>query len=898
MRRVKRPFTEKYCGFVGKIALADISEFHLVYVPSLMIIARIASTFTLVFILLCLARFSFLTQESEFSSLMFGRHIRLVNIRSFLSTLYSLFRFGQALDLSGEAPYTSFRFGQVNVEFPLSFLFALLFRFGQASIESSHSPFRFGQIVGLSFYSLLTVSIWSVAIGSNSPLPLSLSCSEKPKTKASPVFSCSHLGGGTPALPLLFGETQNQGLPRLLLFAPRRRNSLSTSISLSGSSPRVQRESQGLRSFRLGPTQKFPSLPTCSIRQGPGAGHHPFPSVSHLKSRLPLHLSLVDPRSEPRPSRAAEPEQKPRRFLYFRRRQGAEQEIETSSRLSRLTSLPALGDLPPLPPSSYLPSLLFYSSQILDKCCLPYSVDFTIRIASTFTLVFILLCLARFSFLTQESEFSSLMFGRHIRLVNIRSFLSTLYSLFRFGQALDLSGEAPYTSFRFGQASIESSHSPFRFGQIVGLSFYSLLTVSIWSVAIGSNSPLPLSLSCSEKPKTKASPVFSCSHLGGGTPALPLLFGETQNQGLPRLLLFAPRRRNSLSTSISLSGSSPRVQRESQGLRSFRLGPTQKFPSLPTCSIRQGPGAGHHPFPSVSHLKSRLPLHLSLVDPRSEPRPSRAAEPEQKPRRFLYFRRRQGAEQEIETSSRLSRLTSLPALGDLPPLPPSSYLPSLLFYSSQILDKCCLPYSVDFTIRIASTFTLVFILLCLARILSETHTHKVGKADDVVSTITGDSLIIFRKKIHFPNDLVMKVSAKSDRSCAPPSGFLTVYEFSLRAGLRFPPTSELIDILQICGVSLSQLSYRAMLIIMGLIVFFRDHRAVLSPVCLSRMGRLISNMQGRISFRSIWLDIRTRDPSKGWFSDFFFVQNDWNLQKNGENGRIYPFPYTLEKRIC
>ncbi|KAL0903924.1 hypothetical protein M5K25_025987 [Dendrobium thyrsiflorum] len=54
---------------------------------------------------------------------------------------------------------------------------------------------------------------------------------------------------------------------------------------------------------------------------------------------------------------------------------------------------------------------------------------------------------------------------RHIRLVNIRSFLSTLYSLFRFGQALDLSGEAPYTSFRFGQASIESSHSPFRFGQ-------------------------------------------------------------------------------------------------------------------------------------------------------------------------------------------------------------------------------------------------------------------------------------------------------------------------------------------------------------------------------------------------------------------------------------------------
>ncbi|KAL0905382.1 hypothetical protein M5K25_023797 [Dendrobium thyrsiflorum] len=76
--------------------------------------------------------------------------------------------------------------------------------------------------------------------------------------------------------------------------------------------------------------------------------------------------------------------------------------------------------------------------------------------------------------------------------------------------------------------------------------------------------------------------------------------------------------------------------------------------------------------------------------------------------------------------------------------------------------------------------------------------HKVWKADDVVFTITGDSLIIFRKKFHFPNDLVMKVPTKSDRACAPPE-FLTVYEFNLRAGLQFPPASELIDILRICG---------------------------------------------------------------------------------------------------
>ncbi|KAL0911567.1 hypothetical protein M5K25_019716 [Dendrobium thyrsiflorum] len=85
----------------------------------------------------------------------------LVNAR-FLSSLTLLFRSGQA---------------EVNVEFPLSFLFALLFRFGQASIESSHSPFRFGQADSWSFLSTpyssfrfgqmsiesstFTVSIWS-----------------------------------------------------------------------------------------------------------------------------------------------------------------------------------------------------------------------------------------------------------------------------------------------------------------------------------------------------------------------------------------------------------------------------------------------------------------------------------------------------------------------------------------------------------------------------------------------------------------------------------------------------------------------------------------------------------------------------------------------------------------
>ncbi|KAH0454052.1 hypothetical protein IEQ34_018376 [Dendrobium chrysotoxum] len=168
--------------------------------------------------------------------------------------------------------------------------------------------------------------------------------------------------------------------------------------------------------------------------------------------------------------------------------------------------------------------------------------------------------------------------------------------------------------------------------------------------------------------------------------------------------------------------------------------------------------------------------------------------------------------------------------------------------------------------------------------------QKVPKADDVISTVTEDSFISFRKKFHFPNDLVMKVMARTDRACFPPPGYVTVYEFSLRAGLRFPPSTELIDILTLCGVCLSQFSYRAMSIVMGLIVLFRDRGVVLSSECLSRMGRLFSDAQGRVSFRSKWLDIRTRDPSKGWISNFFYVQNDWGLQEKWGKLKELPVP--------
>ncbi|KAH0455431.1 hypothetical protein IEQ34_015463 [Dendrobium chrysotoxum] len=157
--------------------------------------------------------------------------------------------------------------------------------------------------------------------------------------------------------------------------------------------------------------------------------------------------------------------------------------------------------------------------------------------------------------------------------------------------------------------------------------------------------------------------------------------------------------------------------------------------------------------------------------------------------------------------------------------------------------------------------------------------QKAPKADDVISTVTEDSFISFRKKCR-PELIVL----------AFPPGYVTVYEFSLRAGLRFPPSTELIDILTLCGVCLSQFSYRAMSIVMGLIVLFRDRGVVLSSECLSRMGRLFSDAQGRVSFRSKWLDIRTRDPSKGWISNFFYVQNDWGLQEKWGKLKELPVP--------
>ncbi|KAH0457698.1 hypothetical protein IEQ34_013013 [Dendrobium chrysotoxum] len=172
----------------------------------------------------------------------------------------------------------------------------------------------------------------------------------------------------------------------------------------------------------------------------------------------------------------------------------------------------------------------------------------------------------------------------------------------------------------------------------------------------------------------------------------------------------------------------------------------------------------------------------------------------------------------------------------------------------------------------------------------ERRSTKGAKVDDVASTITGDLLMLLHKNFHIPNDVVTTVPKRSDRASLPPPGYLTVSEASLRAGLRFPPSAELVKILRRCRVCFSQLSYRAMSVTVGLIALFRDRGAVLTPEHLSRMGRLTSDVHGRVTFRCKWFDMRTHDLAKNWSSSYFFVRNDWGLLEKWGKMRDLPAP--------
>ncbi|KAH0433412.1 hypothetical protein IEQ34_014916 [Dendrobium chrysotoxum] len=155
--------------------------------------------------------------------------------------------------------------------------------------------------------------------------------------------------------------------------------------------------------------------------------------------------------------------------------------------------------------------------------------------------------------------------------------------------------------------------------------------------------------------------------------------------------------------------------------------------------------------------------------------------------------------------------------------------------------------------------------------------NKETRVNETASTVTSDFLILFLKNFHFPNDVVTIVPKRSDRARLPPPGYLTVSETNLRAGLRFPPSTELIKILRRCGVNISQFSFKVMSVTVGLIVLFRDRGATMKPEHLSRMGQFISDTHGRVTFRSKWLDLYTHDPLKNWANAFFFMKNDWVL---------------------
>ncbi|KAH0452111.1 hypothetical protein IEQ34_019410 [Dendrobium chrysotoxum] len=177
-----------------------------------------------------------------------------------------------------------------------------------------------------------------------------------------------------------------------------------------------------------------------------------------------------------------------------------------------------------------------------------------------------------------------------------------------------------------------------------------------------------------------------------------------------------------------------------------------------------------------------------------------------------------------------------------------------------------------------------------SKIIPSSQDGDRRRSDDVASIITSDSLAAICKKIHVPNDVLIIAPKRTDRAHTPPQGFVAVYEMTLRAGLRFPPAPELLDIFKACGVALSQFLCRAITIIVGLIVFFRERGASLTVEYLSKMCKFTSDSYGRISCRANkkWLDFVTRDPSKNWYNSFFFVKNEWGLPEKWDKLKELP----------
>ncbi|KAH0449871.1 hypothetical protein IEQ34_020563 [Dendrobium chrysotoxum] len=58
---------------------------------------------------------------------------------------------------------------------------------------------------------------------------------------------------------------------------------------------------------------------------------------------------------------------------------------------------------------------------------------------------------------------------------------------------------------------------------------------------------------------------------------------------------------------------------------------------------------------------------------------------------------------------------------------------------------------------------------------------------------------------------------------------------------------------------------------------------------------LLPRMTGRVTFRSKWLDMRTRDTMKSWAHAFFYVKNDWGLIEKLGRMKDLPVPLHVEE---
>ncbi|KAK8951183.1 hypothetical protein KSP39_PZI004919 [Platanthera zijinensis] len=91
------------------------------------------------------------------------------------------------------------------------------------------------------------------------------------------------------------------------------------------------------------------------------------------------------------------------------------------------------------------------------------------------------------------------------------------------------------------------------------------------------------------------------------------------------------------------------------------------------------------------------------------------------------------------------------------------------------------------------------------------------------STLSGEQIMIWRKRNGLPADLEVRVPCAEERVQNPPKGWLTVCETMLQAGFQFPPYDEVVEILKLCGFPISQFTPLGMTRLMGLVAFFIEH---------------------------------------------------------------------------